>query len=163
MDVATPPPLPQLYLHNVVVQAERDFARLFPGEPFWPPPAGQGEDGDDQAEMLEAAASAVTTSGVDADKEGGGGGEQGEEGGRGAGEQKVEGGGDAGKQEEEGGGYADREEPGGEHGQEVVAGAMGGGQDLGGRHREELGGEHSNGVEGSSQQAQTEGGGTKAG
>ncbi|CAN0401604.1 unnamed protein product, partial [Ectocarpus sp. 12 AP-2014] len=59
----------ELYLHDVVVQAERDFARLFPGEPFWPPPAGQGEDGDDQAEMLEAAASAVTTSGVDTDKE----------------------------------------------------------------------------------------------
>ncbi|CAN0458938.1 unnamed protein product, partial [Ectocarpus sp. 8 AP-2014] len=59
----------ELYLHDVVVQAERDFARLFPGEPFWPPPAGQGEDGDDQADMLEAAASAVTTTGVDADTE----------------------------------------------------------------------------------------------
>ncbi|CAM9267647.1 unnamed protein product, partial [Ectocarpus sp. 13 AM-2016] len=106
----------ELYLHDVVVQAERDFARLFPGEPFWPPPAGQGEDGDDQAEMLEAAASAVTTSGVDANKEGTGGGEQREEGGRGVGEQKVKGGGEAGKQKEGGGGDADREEPGGEHG-----------------------------------------------
>ncbi|CAN0370420.1 unnamed protein product, partial [Ectocarpus fasciculatus] len=90
----------ELYLHDVVVQAERDFARLFPGEPFWPAPAGQGEDGDDQAEMLEAAASAVTTAGGDADEEGGGGGEQGEQGRGDAREQEERGGG--GDAEEEG-------------------------------------------------------------
>lgn len=56
------PPCPllplQLYMHGVVVQAERAFARLCPGEPFWPPPP-EPDDDDDQAEMLRAAASAV--------------------------------------------------------------------------------------------------------
>lgn len=55
-----PPPTPQLYLHGVVVQAERAFARLCPGDPFWPPPPQPDDEGEYQAELLRAAASAVT-------------------------------------------------------------------------------------------------------
>lgn len=52
-------------MHDVVVKAESAFGRLCPGEPFWPPPSKtgpghSGDDGDDQAEMLRAAASTVT-------------------------------------------------------------------------------------------------------
>ncbi|CAM9323865.1 unnamed protein product [Scytosiphon promiscuus] len=53
----------ELYQHDVVVQAERAFARLCPGKPFWPTAVGdeENEEDDDQAEMLRAAASAVTS------------------------------------------------------------------------------------------------------
>ena len=52
-------------MHDVVVKAESAFGRLCPGEPFWPPPSKtgpgyNGDDDDDQAEMLRAAASTVT-------------------------------------------------------------------------------------------------------
>lgn len=50
----------QLYLHEVVAEAERAFSRLCPGKPFWPPPGvGQKDEDDDQAEMLRAVASTV--------------------------------------------------------------------------------------------------------
>lgn len=41
------------------MEAERAFSRLCPGEPFWPPPAADPDQDDDQAEMLKAAASTV--------------------------------------------------------------------------------------------------------
>lgn len=49
----------QLYLHEMVVEAERAFARLCPGAPLWPPPATDEDEEDDQAEMLKAVASTV--------------------------------------------------------------------------------------------------------
>lgn len=44
------------------MEAERAFSRLCPGEPFWPPPAADQDEDDDQAEMLKAVASTVQDS-----------------------------------------------------------------------------------------------------
>eukprot|EP00903_Cladosiphon_okamuranus_P013595 g12662.t1 len=81
----------ELYLHGVVVQAERAFARLCPGKPFWPPPPRPDDEDEYQVELLRAAVSAVSDKTKDAQEpdppqeEGGRGatGVDGEEGGEG--------------------------------------------------------------------------------